>query len=380
MKRLVYCFVLMVILVATGYGQDTGPWNSPIMWAEEVSPDLFSIPRVLQDSSGVPSMDRKPNTDSIFCVFQWFRKPRPSPTWDRVAVKISSDDGLSWANPTPIVINGLPDGYQRPFDPTIVFFKDSVRLYFSSSVRMPTGGLDSLVNTYSAVGTDGINYQFEPGARFDIRDRPVIDPAVAYCPQSLEAPVSGPWRLTAPIGAPQDGAYQATSFDGLNWNRINNIVSDNTHNWTGNILPNESGTMNFYGSGPTMWRAQYSGAGEWFPPVTIGLRGGDPSVISLRRRSAKAIVYVGPRYVTSVDSDPTVQGTLSNLFPNPVYDILSILNVPQDVTTVVCVDYLGRKYSMDVVSSTINTQSLAPGGYVVCLPSGEFLGRFIRVR
>lgn len=90
---------------------------------------------------------------------------------------------------------------------------------------MQAGGLDSIVNTYSAVGTDGVHFRFEPGARYDHATRPVIDPAVIHS--------NATWLFLAPIGAPQEGAYQAISMDGLNFTSLQNIPSDNQHNWTG---------------------------------------------------------------------------------------------------------------------------------------------------
>ena len=64
-------------------------------------------------------------------AFQWFREPRNSPSWDRLAVKMSTDDGTTRSEPTPIGVDGLPVGYQRPFDPTLMSFKDSILVFFS---------------------------------------------------------------------------------------------------------------------------------------------------------------------------------------------------------------------------------------------------------
>jgi len=58
-----------------------------------------------------------------------------------VAVKFSYDGGLSWAPPQPVVIDGLPANYQRPFDPTLTRLSDGrLRMYFSSSPGMPPPG------------------------------------------------------------------------------------------------------------------------------------------------------------------------------------------------------------------------------------------------
>lgn len=74
---------------------------------------------------------------------------------------------------------------------------------------MPVGGLNEIVNTYSAISDDGIHYTFEPGARFDHAVRPVIDPAVIY--------FRNEWHYAAPTGAPQDGPIHAESNDAESW-------------------------------------------------------------------------------------------------------------------------------------------------------------------
>lgn len=140
----------------------------------------FGPNSIFQDSSGVPSVIRWKG-DTLICAFQWFRLPQNTPRWYRVAVKFSYDAGQNWTQPTPIVVNGLPANYQRPFDPTLtVFAGDSLRIYFSSSDGLPMGGLSQIVNCYSAKSDDGIHYTYEPNARVDHLTKPLIDPAVIY--------------------------------------------------------------------------------------------------------------------------------------------------------------------------------------------------------
>lgn len=347
--------------------QDNGPWNSPLLVAEELAPDVFGTPRVFQDSSGVPCVVRKQNTDTMYCVSQWFRAPRTAPSWDRVAVKMSVDDGATWTEPVPIVVDGLPAGWQRPFDPTIVCFGDSIRILFSSSMRMPMGGLDSIVNTYSAVGVDGIHYTFEQGARFDHATRPVIDPAATIYHDT--------WHYMAPIGAPQEGAYQATSEDGRLFTRIADVASDNQHNWTGNLLVDETNTMQFYGSGPTLWRAAYQGEGRWGAFTSIGLKGGDPSAVTRRSSTKRMIIYVGPRYVTSADDASTADPrppTLAAL----VHDVLC---VDAEDGVLECIDAEGRVCTVQLASGRTNVSHLCAGLYAVRSKSNRMLGVFLKL-
>lgn len=177
--------------IAESAAQPNGPWNSPLLMAWSQDGRVFSTPTTFQDSSGVPSVIRWKG-DTLVAAFQWFREPRTAPTWDRVAVKFSYDAGLTWTEPAPIVIDDLPANYQRPFDPTLAVVDGRIRIYFSSSDGMPVGGLNEIVNTYSAISDDGISYTFEPGARFDHAARPVIDPAVIY--------FRNEWHYAAPTG------------------------------------------------------------------------------------------------------------------------------------------------------------------------------------
>ncbi|MFM7985371.1 MAG: hypothetical protein ACKPKO_39265, partial [Candidatus Fonsibacter sp.] len=161
-------------------------------------------------------------------------------------MKFSYDAGLNWTQPTPLVFRNFPANYQRPFDPTVVTFgKDSLRIYYSSSDGLPQGGLSAIVNTYSAVSADGINFYFEQGARVDDATRPVIDPAITW--------FKNQWQYTAPRGAPQDGAFHYTSTNGLTFKAEQVIPSDNVHNWTGNLMVDLAGKLRFYGSGSKLW-------------------------------------------------------------------------------------------------------------------------------
>lgn len=279
----------------------------------------FDPPSVFQDSSGVPSVIRW-HGDTLIAAFQWFRQPNPSPSWDRVAVKFSYDNGASWTDPTPIVVNGLPSNYQRPFDPTLaVLGNDSLRIYYSSSEGMAMM-LDSTVNTYSAVSIDGIHYAFEPGARVDVVDHAVIDPAVIHF---------GPgWHYLAPAGAPQDGAYHYLAPDGVNFNPVPNIPSDPQHNWTGNYMVDSPAELRFYGAGPNgIWYNSSPNGGQWNGYVNTNLHGGDPSALKVDD-GAYLIVYVG-------QSLPTGSGELQHgstetvVVPVPAHDLLHILNVGQ---------------------------------------------------
>lgn len=282
--------VIGLLMVGDTLAQPNGPWNAPLMMAWSNDGRQFSSPTIFQDSSGVPSVVRWKG-DTLVAAFQWFREPRTAPTWDRVAVKFSYDAGMTWTEPTPIIVDGIPSNYQRPFDPTLAVVDGRLRIYFSSSEGMPVGGLTEIVNTYSAISDDGINYTFEPGARFDHAVRPVIDPAVIF--------FRNEWHYAAPAGAPQDGAFHAASVDGLVFAPRAPYPSDQQHNWTGNYTLVNDTTVRFYGSGRRLWYAESNDAQSWRPYIDIGLEGGDPSALKIDDQRW-LIIYVGPRYITSV--------------------------------------------------------------------------------
>ena len=52
--------------------------------------------------------------------------------FDKVAIRISDNEGRTWTRPQVIQLTGLPDGMRFPFDPTLVALPDGrVRLYFT---------------------------------------------------------------------------------------------------------------------------------------------------------------------------------------------------------------------------------------------------------
>ncbi|MBK6343567.1 MAG: hypothetical protein IPF41_13555 [Flavobacteriales bacterium] len=294
------------------------PWERPLMQAWSADGITFNTPAIFQDSSGVPSVIRW-RGDTLIATFQWFQQPNPSPSWDRVAVKFSYDNGANWTVPAPIIINGYPSIYQRPFDPTLALLGgDSLRIYFSSSEGMPPViGLDSTVNTYSAVSTDGINYQFEPGARVDVLDNRVIDPAVIRF---------GPgWHYAAPAGAPQDGAYHYLSPNGIDFNTVPMIPSDAMHNWTGNYMVESPNELRFYGAGQNgVWYNSSPNGGTWDGYVNTNIMGGDPSVVKVADNSY-LIVFVGQPYAMGLDGPAAASAEVS-VVPVPARDRLRIVN------------------------------------------------------
>ena len=278
----------------------------------------FNNAKIFQDSSGVPSLARN-LSGTLVAAFQWFPAPLHGLHWDSVAVKFSSDNGNNWTKPSAITVSGFPSNYQRPFDPAITVTDDGkYRIYFSSGVK-GTGGLSGEVNTYSALSSDGIHYVFEANARFDHSSNPVIDPTVLK--------FNGLWHYIAPKGAPQDGAFHATSTDGLLFAQLPDIPSDNSHNWTGNLMIENPGQVRFYGSGPKVWWASSVDGNSWSAYTNTNIVGGDPGVIKLSANNYIA-VYVGPnKLITQVEH----QVNSFRIYPNPVGDNIFVSSVNKSI-------------------------------------------------
>jgi hypothetical protein len=324
-KQVVFIQILCFYLLFSCINANSQPWRNPLLIAYSNDGIFFNTPALYQDSSGVPSAIRWKG-DTLICVFQWFRQPVNSNTWDKVAVKFSYDNGNNWTAPVPIVVHGIPVSYQRPFDPTLALIQnDSLRLYFSSSDGMPQPGGDSIINTYSAKSGDGINYYFEPGARVDHPTNRVIDPAVIYFNNS--------WHYLAPIGSPQQGAYHYISPDGLVFSPVPNIPSDPQHNWTGNYMVNGPGDLRFYGTGmPNLWFNSSPNGGVWNGYVNTNLSGGDPTVVKTNNNNY-LIVFVGVPYLGIRKLETTVSYfNLMQNYPNPFNLATKIkFDIPQSV-------------------------------------------------
>lgn len=356
-------FVLTTFTNTNVYSQGSFPWERPLEICYSTDGITFSTPQIFQDSSGVPSVTQLPS-GILISAFQWFRQPMGSATWDKVAVKFSSDSGLTWTPPQPIVIANFPINFQRPFDPTLAITDSGqIRIFYSSSNGMPTGGLDSTVNTYSAVSNDGINYTFEPGARFDHPTNRVIDPAVIQ--------FKNLWHYLSPIAAPQDGAYHAISSDGINFSQVPDVPSDMMHNWTGNYCVADTNELRFYGCGPqNIWYAPTINGGMWQPYVTTNISGGDPAVVKTSS-NIYVMIFTGAPYTTGVLENNLYDKI--KVYPNPVKDFLNVTFDDAEVQNISVTDAMGKTVYRNEFNSAIKNSAnidirkFAPGSYILSI-------------
>ncbi len=362
-------FLILLLALTTGLSLRAQgfPWERPLLITWSSDGTFFDPPTLFQDSSGVPSVIRWKG-DTLIATFQWFRQPNPSPTWDRVAVKFSYDNGATWNSPTPIIVDGMPPNYQRPFDPTLAMFAgDSLRIYFSSSDGMPLQ-LDSTVNTYSAVSVDGIHYTFEPGARVDVLDDRVIDPAVIHF---------GPgWHYLAPAGAPQDGVHHYLGPDGVDFSPVPMIPSDNMHNWTGNYMVDSPSELRFYGAGPNgIWHNSSPNGGQWNGYVSTNIQGGDPSALKITDGSY-LMVFVGAEYNVGTEE---LKAAGTAVFPVPASGSLH-LESARPITRYRILSVTGNVLQEGVpVHGTIPMDGIAPGAHLLELMERDGRREVIRI-
>lgn len=353
--KLLKLFILLFLLSGTSFAQ---PWNNPLKIAWSTNGITFSSPAIFQDSAGVPSIIRV-SGDTLLCGFQWFRGPGSGPQFDVIATKHSYDAGLTWTEPSVVTFGSLPSGFIRPFDPALILLNNGdIRMYFSDKPG-PSTTLDSLVDTYSAISSDGINFTFDnASARFDNASKQVIDPTVID--------FLGSTHFSAPVGIPSDGAYHATSSDGLTFSLQTNYTSDMTHNWTGNYCLVDSATLRFYGAGsPNIWYKESSDAINWSSTYTnTNITGGDNSVFRVSTNQY-LLVYVGQPYGTTDIQKSELEKNIS-VYPNPAEDMFTVSLTTGNIQLEI-MDVTGRnvleKRNLNIGNSFIDISQFYSGIY-----------------
>lgn len=202
--------------------------------------------------------------------------------FDKVAVHFSSDEGHTWSAPQVIQLTGLPEGMRFPFDPTLVPLPDgSVRLYFTSTRGRRIEQSPPAI--YSAISSDGVSYLFEPGMRFGVEGKMVIDCGVALH--------RGVFHLFAPeAGVPGERSerspragtgYHATSTDGLHFTRAADVQIEGRRSWLGNAQ-SDGRAITFYGTGEGLWTATSEDGATWKITPAPAIRGGDPGAVTTK--------------------------------------------------------------------------------------------------
>ncbi len=288
-----------------------GPWDQDI-WVYRVNPDGKVEPVVTFERGGVPTVARLKD-GRLIAANQHFPANDPE-NFDKVAVRFSSDDGRTWTAPQVINVAGLPEGMRFPFDPTLVPLPDGrVRLYFTGN--MGRTFQRSTPAIHSAVSADGVNYTYEPGARFAVEGRAVIDCAVVlhqgvfhlFAPDNGAGQNPGQRPENEPAeDRPREGVgYHATSPDGLNFTRVDDVSIDGSARWLGGAQ-SVDGNMVFIGTGSLnrpgrggIWMAESADGITWKPLEGPVLRGADPGAVKSRDGGWILVVTGEPREGTA---------------------------------------------------------------------------------
>ena len=223
--------------------------------------------------------------------------------FDKVAVHFSADEGRTWTPAQVIRLSGLPDGMRFPFDPTLVPLPDGrVRLYFTSVAGRRIDLSPPAI--YSAISSNGIDFVVEPGVRFAVAGRMVIDSAVVlhrgvfhlYSPDNGPAgppPAPGPGGPGRGPAGPVGVGYHATSADGLTFTRQDDVRIDGNRRWLGNAQ-SDGEQIRFFGTGgPGVWTATSADGQAWRLDRSLPVPGADPGAVAIKN-GGWLVVATGP--------------------------------------------------------------------------------------
>ena len=283
---------------------ENGPWNNDVIAYRANA--TGAVEKVATfERAGVPTVTRMQD-GRLIAAHQHFPADDPA-SFDKVAVHFSSDDGATWTGPRVIQVKDLPEGMRFPFDPTLVALPDGrLRLYFTGNY---TRTFDrSTPKILSAISTDGLNYTFEPGVRFEVEGRMTIDCAVVlhrglfhlFVPHNGVPPRPGE-RPSEPSG--EGSGYHATSEDGLHFTRADDVKIEGRRCWLGNAQ-SDGEVITFFGTGEGfgdgnarprggLWMATSTDGKDWKLIPNPAVAGADPGAVKMRD-GGWLIVVTGP--------------------------------------------------------------------------------------
>jgi hypothetical protein len=276
-----------------------GPWNNDIQ-VHRVKGSAAPVRLAEFPRAGVSTIARL-RDGRLIAAHQNFPEGDDE-AFDKVAVRFSSDEGSTWTFWRTIGLTGLPEGMRFPFDPTLVALPDGrVRMYFTS-LRGRRFDQDTPA-IFSAISTDGLDYDVEPGRRFGVEGRPVIDCAVVLHGGvfHLYAPDNGQGAF--PVEGEAGLGYHATSRDGLLFTREADVRVVGGGRWLGCAV-SDGRSIVFFGTGGSnrspgrqpaggLWTARSTDGRSWGEPETIPIAGADPGVVAARD-GAWILTVTGP--------------------------------------------------------------------------------------
>lgn len=287
-----------------------GPWNNDVLiyraTADGQTQKIGGFER-----AGVPTIARL-RDGRLIAAYQHFPADDER-HFDRVAVSFSEDEGRTWSKARPIEVESMEEGLARPFDPTLVPLPDGrIRMYFTSN--RDRDFRRSTPQIYSAISTDGIHYTFEPGVRFGVEGRIVIDCAVVLHEGTfhLYSPDNGTAdaffeneRLHQP--PPAGSAYHATSTDGLTFTREADVTLNDDVRWLGNAQSDDK-AITFFGTGRGVFTATSLDGSKWQPAGRFAIPGADPGAVPTKDGGWIILATGPPRNARSqIEIEPWLQ-------------------------------------------------------------------------
>ena len=234
-----------------------GPWATRLMTA--LSSDGINFTRtnkVIADQADVPDIITMPDGEvRIYLIIMC-----PEEVRNKIVAAVSRDNGSTWIY-KKITLNGIQNLQPSQVDPTVEFTTDKkIRLYFTSGPRTANPGKPEVPRSYSAISSDGYTFTLEDGVRFTVEGKEVLDPNVLL--------IGNTWHFFS--GGIPGSNYHATSTDGLNFKRTDDLS-------TGNFLMANGikvdGGYRYYGfvqkpPAPTYITALFSTDGVTWKPET----------------------------------------------------------------------------------------------------------------
>ncbi len=181
-------------------GAVSGPWYERLVLATSPAglnwTHTFNI---ISDQAAVPDMIVDPQGRTRIYYVDWGN--------GNILVCAINTHDSTWIY-RRVKIAGLPASKPDPVDPDVVLLPDGrYRLYFT---RSESGQSHA---TYSAISSDGINFTFEPGVRFAVSGKNVLDPSTIRVGDSTHYFAGGLF-----------GNYHAVSADGLTFIRRPDVI------------------------------------------------------------------------------------------------------------------------------------------------------------
>ncbi len=278
-----------------------GPWDSDVL-VMRLGKDGSTETLATWPRAGVPTVARMAD-GRLLAAHQHFPEDDDA-AFDKVAVHTSTDEGRTWSAARVIALAGLPEGMRFPFDPTLVPLPDGrVRLYFTSMPLGKHAGGRPLTAIYSAISKDGLAYVVEPGVRFAVEGRPVVDCAVAlhqgvfhlFAPDAGTGAPPPDAPLPPEADRPRDGfGYHATSQDGLTFTRQPDVSVEGRVRWLGNAQSDGESIVFCGTAAPGIWMSTSKDGSTWArPTVWSRVLGADPGCVRLRD-GAWLVIGTGP--------------------------------------------------------------------------------------